>query len=64
MKATRIYDPFNQGFPNGLLHHYASQDGIKGIVGERNLWATNIEYLNDLSEFEHGAKIIKVLRGI
>jgi hypothetical protein len=56
--ATRTHDPLSQGLPSTSLHHYASQDGIRGIVGERELWATNIEFLNDMSEFNHGLEII------
>ncbi len=60
MTATsRTHDPLDQGIPSTSLHHYASQDGLRGIVGEKELWATNIEFLNDMSEFNHGLEIIK-----
>lgn len=41
------------------LFHYTSMDGLLGIVGRSTLWATNIEYLNDASEYRHGAELIR-----
>lgn len=56
--STRTHDPLGHGFPRGHLFHYASQDGVRGIVGEKELWATNIEFLSDESEFLHGKTIV------
>ena len=47
-------DFFGQGLPSGELFHYTSVTGITGVIEGRKLWATNIEYLNDSSEFTHG----------
>ena len=35
-----------------VLHHYTSGLGVKGIVENRELWATHIYYLNDRSEYQ------------
>lgn len=38
--------------PNqGILYHYTSLLGLKGIVENGKIWATNILYLNDSEEF-------------
>jgi len=42
-----------------LLHHYTDREGLRGIVGNKQLWATHIRYLNDEREVEHGLDIIK-----
>ena len=45
-----------------VLHHYTSGLGVKGIVENRELWATHIYYLNDRSEyqatFEHALDLL------
>lgn len=37
-----------------LLYHYTDQHGLLGIVERRELWATNLGCLSDISEFKHG----------
>ena len=32
--------------PPAVLHHYTSSDGLLGIIQTRELWATNVLYLN------------------
>jgi hypothetical protein len=39
----------NKDKPN-ILYHYTTQEGLKGILSEKSLWATKIQYLNDASE--------------
>jgi hypothetical protein len=34
-----------------FLYHYTSQDGLLGIISSASLWATNISYMNDATEF-------------
>lgn len=36
-----------------VLYHYTSQMGLKGILESGELWASDIRYLNDASEFTH-----------
>ncbi len=39
------------GDPPPRLYHYTSGRGLKGIIENRELWATHIYYLNDHSEY-------------
>lgn len=39
------------------LYHYTNADGLLGIL-KKGIWLTNIQFLNDSSEFEEGKKII------
>ena len=41
------------------LYHYTSQKGLKGILQNKNLWMTNIRYLNDSSEFSYTINLVK-----
>lgn len=41
---------FVSTLPN-ILYHYTSQGGLFGILKGQKLWATNINYLNDTTEF-------------
>lgn len=50
---------FEQELPHGELFHYASADGLNGMVCNKTIWATNIEYLNDTAEFKHGAEVLR-----
>ncbi|MFC1924038.1 DUF2971 domain-containing protein [Chloroflexota bacterium] len=36
--------------PPDILYHYTTQDGLLGILKEKALWATKIQYMNDASE--------------
>jgi len=36
------------------LYHYTTAEGLISIVRNREIWATDIFYLNDQSEFRHG----------
>lgn len=42
-----------------MLYHYTSLNGVIGIVKSRSLWATQVSYLNDASEFLHGLTFAK-----
>jgi hypothetical protein len=37
--------------PPEIIHHYTTQNGLLGIVGNAELWATKVQYLNDSAEF-------------
>lgn len=45
-----------------LLYHYTDQHGLVGIIEKRELWATSLGCLNDLSEFKHGLDLIRSSR--
>jgi len=38
------------------INHYTDLAGFIGIVGNGQLWASNVAYLNDKEELEHGIK--------
>lgn len=42
------------------LYHYTTQAGLLGIVRDNAIWATNIHYLNDESEFGHAIELARV----
>jgi hypothetical protein len=42
-----------------VVYHYTSMDTLLKIVGTSSVWATNIRYLNDVSEREHFLSLIR-----
>lgn len=48
--------------PPAVLWHYTTQKGFLDILESRNLWATDLLYLSDASEFSYAVGIcLKVL---
>ncbi len=43
------------------LYHYTTADGLLGILQEKALWATKIQYLNDASEFTEPIQVAENL---
>jgi Protein of unknown function (DUF2971) len=41
-----------------VLYHYTSQVGLLGILQKKELWATQIQYLNDETEFSHAWSVL------
>jgi len=41
------------------LCHYTTPDGLMGIVQTNRLWATNIRYLNDFTEFRYTHNLLR-----
>jgi Protein of unknown function (DUF2971) len=39
--------------PSGPIFHYTSQGGFLGILREKALWASKIQFLNDSAEFQY-----------
>jgi DUF2971 family protein len=39
------------------LYHYTSQDGLRGIITQRKIWASGIQHLNDPDEFTYAVDI-------
>jgi len=44
--------------PIGSLYHYTNQKGFRGIIGEKEIWATHTQYLNDTQEFKHACQLV------
>lgn len=40
--------------PSGLLYHYTTAEGLKGIIENNELWATSAYFLNDPTEITYG----------
>lgn len=45
--------------PPEHLYHYTSIDGVKGILNENCLWASQIHFLNDTQEFKYSISILE-----
>lgn len=43
--------------PPDLLFHYTSPDGLIGILKNREIWASNISFLNDMKETSHAVDL-------
>jgi Protein of unknown function (DUF2971) len=53
--AERLQKP-----PPDFLHHYTGQDGLLGILkSPLSLWASNISYLNDWTEFDRAVGMLR-----
>lgn len=42
-----------------VVYHYTDPRGMFGIVDRRELWATDLRFLNDVSELEYGLTLAK-----
>jgi hypothetical protein len=45
--------------PPPILYHYTTPTGLLGIIGNRQMWASHTQYLNDQREFQHAVSIIE-----
>ena len=47
--------------PNGgVLYHYTTAEGLKGIIENEELWSTSAYYLNDSAEILYGYRLLDV----
>lgn len=51
--------PVNYPKPKGPLYHYTSQAGLLGIIQKKQIWATNMLFLNDSAELNHAIRLVK-----
>ncbi len=56
---TREFAASRRAPPAGLLFHYTTADGLKGIVEQNQLWATSAYFLNDSEEITYGYGLLK-----
>jgi hypothetical protein len=40
------------------LHHYTTAEGLKGIIENQEIWASDIFSLNDAKEIYHGRDLL------
>jgi hypothetical protein len=45
--------------PPSVLYHYTTQQGLLGIISNKEIWATHTQYLNDVREFRHATELAK-----
>jgi hypothetical protein len=51
---TRDFATSRLAPPTGLVFHYTSADGLKGMVEQDEIWATSAYFLNDSAEITYG----------
>ncbi|MFA4830044.1 MAG: DUF2971 domain-containing protein [Thermodesulfovibrionales bacterium] len=56
--TTNGADKIIQEAPPPALHHYTSQKGLIGMIESRKMWASNIFYLNDATEYTYASDLI------
>lgn len=44
---------------NKLLYHYTNSEGLYGITSSGSMWATKLQFLNDIKEFKHAVDVAK-----
>src|SRR6266699_2930071 len=44
--------------PSDHLYHYTSLNGLRGILESRAFWATDIRYMNDMSEAGYASNVV------
>jgi hypothetical protein len=64
-RSNIIHDYYERVYGNaarvpspGLLYHYTTADGLKGIIEGNELWATSAYFLNDSAEISYGYDVL------
>ena len=42
-----------------ILYHYTAADGLLGMLQSRQMWATNVRFMNDTSELAYGIRLVR-----
>jgi len=45
--------------PREHVYHYTTIEGVKGILESKTIWATDLRYLNDATEFTHSGSLVE-----
>lgn len=45
--------------PPATLYHYTGQEGLLGIFGKKEIWASHTQYLNDQLEYKHALDLVQ-----
>jgi len=45
--------------PPSVLYHYTTQQGLLGIINNKEIWATHTQYLNDVREFHQATGLMR-----
>jgi len=62
MRKVQTMEALNSHFklvPEGDLLHYTTIGGFMGIVNGRELWATDLQYMNDTKELKYAGDIVR-----
>lgn len=59
VNARRKRDPSLPAAASGVLYRYTSYDALIKIVSSRTMWASDIHYLNDGSEFDYALRLVR-----
>lgn len=57
-KQSEIWDEYDS-YPTPELFHFTTPCGFRGITEKRQLWCTDIRYVNDSREGDHGMSVIR-----
>jgi 5-carboxymethyl-2-hydroxymuconate isomerase len=57
----RLIQALGKGRRPRLLYHYSSGSALLGILESRSIWATNIRFLNDSTEYRFALEMAKSL---
>jgi hypothetical protein len=47
--------------PPSTLYHYTTADGLIGMLQSRQIWATNVRFMNDTSELAYGIRLVRAV---
>ena len=57
-KQSEIWEPYeSRSTPE--LFHFTSPQGFRGIIEKHELWCTDVRYVNDPREGDHGLSVVK-----
>jgi len=56
--GSRILDGYLDLNPPGVLYHYTSVDGLIGLLKSRQIWASNVTFLNDAKESVNATEVL------
>ena len=58
-RLTSVFEEFEPP-PPSILYHYTSAEGLLGILRRKELWMTDLRYMNDASELTYATKLLTV----
>jgi hypothetical protein len=58
MKLWLAWEKVHQDPPQ-ILYHYTAAEGLLGMLQSRQMWATNVRFMNDTSELDYGIRLVR-----
>jgi len=59
--TINILEAVFEQIPETHLYHYTTQEGLKGIIDNNEIWCTHTQFLSDPSEYSYAVKILSKL---